>query len=95
MAPDRCGCTGRGRRRARLAWALAPWLALAALPKCPLCIVAYLCAIGVSAGVAAPLAGALIPIARIAAVVALAAVAGAAVRGARRARHRALGVCRA
>jgi hypothetical protein len=94
MAPDRC-CCAAPRRRARLGWALAPWIALAALPKCPLCIVAYLSAIGVGAGVAAPLAGALIPIARVAAVVALAAVAVAVVRMARRARHRALGVCRA
>jgi hypothetical protein len=85
MAPERCGCTGRGRRRARLAWVLAPWLALAALPKCPLCIVAYLCAIGVGAGVAAPLAGAMIPIARIAAVVSAVALALYALRRGRRA----------
>lgn len=85
MAPERCGCTGRGRRRARLAWAVAPWLALAALPKCPLCIAAYLCAIGVGAGVAAPLAGAMIPIARLAAVVSAVALALYALRRARRA----------
>jgi len=88
MAPDRCRCAGRGRP-ARLAWALAPWLALVALPKCPLCIAAYLCAIGIGAGVAAPLAGAVIPVARIAAaVLSLAALAIYAVR---RARHGALG----
>jgi predicted membrane-bound spermidine synthase len=85
MAPERCGCTGRGRRRARLAWALAPWLALAALPKCPLCIAAYLCAIGVGAGVAAPLAGAMLPLARLAAVLSLVALALYALRRARRA----------
>jgi hypothetical protein len=85
MAPDRCSCTGRGARRARLAWALAPWLAVAALPKCPLCIAAYLCAIGVSAGVAAPVAGAMVPVARIAAVLSIAAIALHAVRRARRA----------
>jgi hypothetical protein len=84
MAPDRCRCAGRGRR-SRLAWAVAPWLALAALPKCPLCIAAYLCALGVGAGIAAPLAGALIPIARVAAVVSLVALALHALRRARRA----------
>ena len=96
MAPDRC-CSAAGprRRRAGLAWALAPWIALAALPKCPLCIVAYLSAIGIGAGIAAPLASALIPIARVAAVVALVAVAVTVVCAARRARHRGLGVCRA
>ncbi|HEX3482794.1 MAG TPA: hypothetical protein VHT91_47620 [Kofleriaceae bacterium] len=96
MAPDRCcGAAGPRRRRARLAWTVVPWIALAALPKCPLCIVAYLCAIGVSAGIAAPLASAALPAARVAAVVALAAVAVAVVRAARRARHRSLRVCRA
>ncbi len=92
MAPDRGCCdAGRGRRPARLAWALAPWIALAALPKCPLCIVAYLCAIGVSAGVAGPLASAALPIARIAAALSLAAIALWAIHAVRRARHRALG----
>ena len=84
MAPDRCSCTGRGR--ARLAWVVAPWIALAALPKCPLCIVAYLSAIGIGAGVAAPLAGSLIPIARVAAMMSLAVIVlwiGHAVRRAR------------
>jgi hypothetical protein len=95
MAPDRCSCAARPRRRARLAWTLAPWIALAALPKCPLCIVAYLSAIGIGAGIAAPLAGALIPIARVAAVVSVAAIALYAALAVRRARHRALGVCRA
>ncbi len=85
MAPERCGCAaGRGRRRARLAWALAPWIVLAALPKCPLCIIAYLCAIGLSAGVAGPLAGAMLPLARVAAVMSLAALALCAVRRIRR-----------
>ena len=93
MPPDRCGCATGPRRRARLAWTLAPWIALAALPKCPLCIVAYLCAIGVSAGVAAPLASAALPIVRVAAVVALAAVVVAVVRAVRCARPRGLGVC--
>lgn len=92
MAPDRCSCTGRGRRRARLAWVVAPWIALAALPKCPLCIVAYLSAIGIGAGVAAPLAGAMIPIAGVAAVVSLAAIALWGAHAVRRARRAALGV---
>lgn len=95
MAPDRCCAAGPRPRRTRLAWAAAPWIALAALPKCPLCIVAYLSAIGIGAGIAAPLATAALPAARAAAVVALATVAVAVVRAARRARHRALGVSRA
>ena len=90
MAPDRCCAAGPRRRRAGLAWALAPWVALAALPKCPLCIVAYLSAIGIGAGIAAPLASVAFPAARIAAVVALAVVAVAVVRAARRARGAAL-----
>ena len=89
MAPDRCCAAGR-RRPARLAWALAPWIALAALPKCPLCIVAYLCAIGVSAGVAAPLASLALPAARIAAVISLAVIALWIAHAARRARGAAL-----
>lgn len=89
MAPDRCSCAAR-RRRARLGWALAPWIALAALPKCPLCIVAYLSAIGISAGIAVPVASAALSVARIAAVVALAAVAVAVVRMACRAHRPAL-----
>lgn len=76
MAPDRCGCAGpAGRRRARLGWALAPWIALAALPKCPLCIVGYLAAIGIGAGIAAPLASVVLPVACGAAVVAVVASA--------------------
>jgi hypothetical protein len=91
MAPDRRCCAARPRRRpARLAWALAPWIALAALPKCPLCIVAYLCAIGVSAGVAAPLASAVLPAARVAAVVALAMSALWVAHAVRRARDASL-----
>lgn len=90
MAPDRGCCAGPRRRPVGLAWALAPWLALAALPKCPLCIVAYLSAIGIGAGIAAPLASVALPAARVAAVVASAAVAVAVVRAARRARGAAL-----
>jgi hypothetical protein len=96
MAPDRCcGAAAARHRRAQLGWALAPWIALAALPKCPLCIVAYLSAIGLGAGVAAPLAGALLPIARAAAVLSVAVIALWAVHAVRRARRAALGVCRA
>ena len=91
MAPDRCcGVGGPRSRRARLAWVAAPWIALAALPKCPLCIVAYLSAIGIGASVATPLASAMIPIARVAAVVALLAIAFWIAHGVRRARHAAL-----
>jgi hypothetical protein len=92
MASDRCCSAGRRPRRARLAWAAAPWIALAALPKCPLCIVAYLSAIGVGAGIAAPLASAVLPAARAAAVVALVAVTLCVVHGVRRARRTALAV---
>lgn len=87
MAPDRPCCAARPRRRrARLAWTLVPWIALATLPKCPLCIVAYLSAIGIGAGIAGPLASVALP----AAVVALAVIAVAVVRMARRARRPAL-----
>jgi len=86
MAPDRrCCAAGARPRRARLAWALAPWIALAALPKCPLCIVAYLSAIGIGAGIAAPFAGAMLPIARVAAVMSLAVIALWGVHAVRRA----------
>jgi hypothetical protein len=86
MAPDRSCCAAR-RRRARLGWALASWIALAALPKCPLCIVAYLSAIGIGAGIAAPLASIALPVARLAAVMSVAMIALSVARGVRRA-HR-------
>lgn len=84
MAPE-CRCAAGPRRRARLAWSLAPAIALAVLPKCPLCVVAYLSAIGIGAGIAAPLAGVLVPVARVAAVAALVAIAVWAARRAHRA----------
>jgi hypothetical protein len=88
MAPEPCcAAAGTGRRRARLAWTVVPGVALAALPKCPLCLVAYLSAIGIGAGVATPLAHLVVPIVRVIAVVALAAVAVASVRVTRRARR--------
>jgi hypothetical protein len=90
MAPDPCCCRAAPRRRARLAWTLAPWIALAALPKCPLCIVAYLSAIGIGAGIAAPVASAVLPVARVAAVVSLAVIALWIAHAARRARGAAL-----
>ncbi|HEX3765470.1 MAG TPA: hypothetical protein VHW23_42535 [Kofleriaceae bacterium] len=67
-----------------------PGVALAVLPKCPLCVVAYLSAIGIGAGIASPLAGVLVPAARVAAVVALVAIALWAAHGLRRARRTAL-----
>src|ERR1051325_8023837 len=53
---------GALRRLARLLLAVAPAAALAMLPKCPLCLIAYLSAIGIGAS-AVPLAGAVYPIA--------------------------------
>lgn len=73
-------CRGRV---VRLAVAVASGLALAALPKCPLCLVAYVSAIGAGA---ASLAGAVYPAAGLAIAVALAVIAarcGAARRGRR------------
>jgi hypothetical protein len=85
MASDR-PCCGRGQRsrRTRLAWAAAPWIALAALPKCPLCIVAYLSAIGIGAGIAGPLASVALPIVRVAALASVVALTLWVARRARR-----------
>ena len=60
MIADRCSCApgvvavrATSRVRARLAWlGLLPALAYALAPKCPLCLVAYLSAFGVTVGVA-------------------------------------------
>jgi hypothetical protein len=50
-------------RRARVPWAaLIPGLLLVVVPKCPLCLAAYLTVVGISAGAAAPLAGAIHPL---------------------------------
>jgi membrane protein implicated in regulation of membrane protease activity len=66
--------------------AVASGLGFALVPKCPLCLAAYLSALGVGAGVAAPIAvllrPALLVVAAIAAVVSVAQLA----RHARRAR---------
>ena len=59
--------SGRGHRHVRLAfssgWAAAQALALLVLPKCPLCLAAYLSVVGVGSGVAAPLFAWLLPVA--------------------------------
>lgn len=70
MAPDRC-CR-RARSLARVTSLVAPWLALAALPKCPLCLAAALSVFGVSVGGAATCLRVLAPALAVTAVVALA-----------------------
>ncbi len=45
----------------RTGWAIVPVLALVALPKCPLCLAAYLSLLGLGAGVAGELAAAARP----------------------------------
>jgi hypothetical protein len=79
MARDCCG-VGPGRRRA--GWAVIPVAVLAVLPKCPLCLAAYLSAAGISAGLAAPA----LQLMRPACVVAALAIVALAVRRGRRAR---------
>ena len=50
-------------RPARIPWAaLIPGLLLVLVPKCPLCLAAYLTVVGISAGAAAPLAGVIHPL---------------------------------
>jgi hypothetical protein len=80
-APARSGVPRGGPgRAARLAAAIATGVALAALPKCPLCLAAYLSAIGAGA---ASLVGAVYPVAgfTIAAVLIVIAARSLAVRG--------------
>jgi hypothetical protein len=63
-APERC-CAHRAPRPrpSRLSWgALLSGLALALLPKCPLCIAAYLTVLGLGTGAAAALAHVLHPL---------------------------------
>jgi hypothetical protein len=84
MAPD-CGCAGPRRAVPTVrgvSRVLVPALALALVPKCPLCLAAYLSVIGLTAGAAAPWLRVLQPVLAIAAVLTLGAVV---VRLARRA----------
>lgn len=69
-------------RLGRLALAVAPGAALALLPKCPLCLIASLSALGIGAS-AVPLAGAVYPLAGVAAVAAACALVVWLVRRAR------------
>ena len=65
-APEHCCAHPAPRlsaRPSRLSWgALASGLALAFLPKCPLCLAAYLAALGLGAGAAASWAQILHPL---------------------------------
>lgn len=66
--PEPC-CAHRARRslsspRSRLSWgALVSGVALALLPKCPLCLAAYLTVLGLGTGASGSLAHALHPLA--------------------------------
>ena len=70
------GCCARRAPRprpSRLSWsALVSGVALAFLPKCPLCLAAYLTVLGLGTGVAAPLARLLHPLTALVAVAVLA-----------------------
>src|ERR1043165_9276806 len=74
-APEHCCARAphsRPARRSRLSWgALLSGLALALLPKCPLCLAAYLTAFGVGTGAAASLAQVLHPLTALAAALVL------------------------
>lgn len=73
MTPE-C-CARRRPRRSRLSWAVVPGLALLAVPKCPLCLAAYLSIVGLGAGTAAWLARLIHPLALAVAALAVAVVA--------------------
>lgn len=58
-----CAHRARRPRRSRLSWgALLSGLAVALLPKCPLCLAAYLTALGLGTGATAALAQVLHPL---------------------------------
>lgn len=86
MAPE-CGCAyarPATRTPVRVAWgALVPGLAAAVLPKCPLCLAAYLSVIGVSASAAAPWVQVLHPASIVVAAIAVGVVLARLVRRSR------------
>ena len=69
---DKAGVQEPGRRRARLSLlAIAPAVFYALVPKCPMCLVAYLSAFGVTVGMASVALSVLRPLAVALAVFAL------------------------
>jgi hypothetical protein len=70
-ARDGAGVRGPSRARARLPWlGLIPSILYVLAPKCPLCLVAYLSAFGVTVGVASVALSVLGPLAVASAVLA-------------------------
>jgi hypothetical protein len=90
MAPE-CHCAGARpavRTPVRVAWgALVPGLAMAVLPKCPLCLAGYLSVLGLGAGTAGPWLRVLHPASLVVAAVALGVVVTRLARRARAARR--------
>lgn len=71
-APPKPGSRGRSGARAKLRWlALLPAVLYAVAPKCPLCLVAYLSAFGVTVGVAGFFLSVLPPLAVVSALLGL------------------------
>jgi len=71
-APEPCCARAPRSRLLRLPWgALVSSLSLVLLPKCPLCLAAYLAALGVGTGAAASLAQVLHPLTALAAALVL------------------------
>lgn len=87
-APAAAGVREPSRARARLPWlGLLPAVLYALAPKCPLCLVAYLSAFGVTVGVASVALSVLGPLAVASLVLAL----GFALRGVKAQSFRATG----